>query len=143
MPASLTVANSAILLTTEALYPQAQRLQGYAADDVFDFENVENGEYSMGIDGHLSAGFVFNAIPFTMTLQADSPSLSQFETTYQYEVSNRTKLLQNLTITLPAVSKRYELKGGYMTRYKAPSGKKILQPGVVEFTFARMQVSAL
>lgn len=143
MAGTLTTANSAILITTEALFPQAQRIQGYAADDAFDFENVQNGEYSMGIDGNLSAGFVFNEIPFTLTLQADSPSLSLFEQTYQYEVSNRTKLTQNVTVTLPAVSKRYELKGGFMRQYKAPSGKKILQPGVVEFVFARLQVSAL
>lgn len=143
MAGTLTVANSAILITTEALFPQAQRLQGYATDDAFDFENVENGEYSMGIDGNLSAGFVFNEIPFTLTLQADSPSLSLFEQTYQYEVSNRTKLTQNVTVTLPAVSKRYDLKNGFMRRYKAPAGKKILQPGVVEFVFARLQVSAL
>lgn len=143
MSGTLTVANSSIAVTTEALYPQAQRLQGYSADDAFDFENVENGEYSMGIDGNLSAGFVFNEIPFAITLQADSPSLTLFETTYQYEVSNRTKLAQNITVTLPAVSKRYELKGGFMRNYKAPSGKKILQPGVVNFVFARLQVSAL
>lgn len=143
MAGTLTTANSAILVTTEALFPQAQRIQGYAADDAFDFENVENGEYSMGIDGNLSAGFVFNEIPFTLTLQADSPSLTLFEQTYQYEVSNRTKLTQNITVTLPAVSKRYELKNGFMRRFKAPSGKKILQPGVVEFVFARLQVSAL
>jgi hypothetical protein len=143
MPATLTVANSALLLTTEALFPQAQRLQGYAADDAFDFENVESGEYSMGIDGKLSAGFVFNEIPLSITLQADSPSLTLFEQTYQYEVSNRTKLQQDLTITLPSVNKRYDLKAGFMRRYKAPSGKKILQPGVVEFVFARMEVSPL
>jgi hypothetical protein len=143
MAGSLTVANSVLAMTTEALFPQAQRLQGYGADDAFDFENVENGEYSMGIDGTLSAGFVFNEIPLGITLQADSPSLTLFEQIYQYEVSNRTKLSQALTITLPAVSKRYDLKGGFMRRYKAPSGKKILQPGVVEFVFARLTVSSL
>jgi len=143
MAGTLTVANSVLAMTTEALFPQAQRLQGYGADDAFDFENVENGEYSMGIDGTLSAGFVFNEIPLGITLQADSPSLTLFEQIYQYEVSNRTKLSQALTITLPAVSKRYDLKGGFMRRYKAPSGKKILQPGVVEFVFARLTVSSL
>jgi hypothetical protein len=143
MAGTLTVANSVLAMTTEALFPQAQRLQGYAADDAFDFENVENGEYSIGIDGKLSAGFVFNEIPLGITLQADSLSLSLFEQIYQYEVANRTKLEQQLTITLPAVNKRYDLKDGFMRRYKAPSGKKILQPGVVEFVFARMTVSSL
>jgi len=143
MAGTLTVANSTLAMTTEALFTSAQRIQGYAADDAFDFSEVENGEYSMGIDGKLSAGFVFNAIPFTMTLQADSPSLALFENIWQYEYSNRTKLTQNVTVTLPAVSKRYELKNGFMQSYKAPSGKKILQPAVVVFTFNTLQVSPI
>lgn len=143
MAGTLTVANSTLSLTVEGLYPQAQRIQGYAADDAFDFENVENGEYSMGIDGKLSAGFVFNEIPFTFTLQADSPSLAIFEQVYQYEVSNRTKLALNLTLALPSVGKRYDLVTGFMRSYKAPSGKKILQPGVVASVYSRLNVNPL
>jgi len=143
MAGTLTVANSTITQTVEALYTSAQRIQGYAADDAFDFSEIENGEYSMGIDGKLSAGFVFNAIPFTLTLQADSPSISIYENLWQYEVQNRTKLTNQLTVSLPAVGKRYELKDGFMQSYKAPSGKKILQPGVAVFTFARLQVSPI
>ncbi|HWT35072.1 MAG TPA: hypothetical protein VN289_02275 [Paraburkholderia sp.] len=143
MAGTLTVANSTITQTVEALYTSAQRIQGYAADDAFDFSEIENGEYSMGIDGKLSAGFVFNAIPFTLTLQADSPSIGIYENVWQYEVTNRTKLTNQLTVSLPAVGKRYELKDGFMQSYKAPSGKKILQPGVAVFTFARLQVSPI
>lgn len=143
MAATLTVANSTLSITVEALFPQAQRIRGYAADDAYDFENVENGEYSMGIDGKLSAGFVFNEIPFTFTLQPDSPSLAMFEQAYQYEVSNRTKLELNITLALPSVSKRYDLVTGYMRQYKAPSGKKILQPAVVSCVFSRLQINPL
>lgn len=143
MAATLTVANSVLAMTTEALFPAAQILSGYAADNVFEADAVENGEYSMGIDGKLSAGFVFNEIPLTLTLQADSDSLKLFEQIYQYEVSNRTKLVNNLTITLPALRRRYDLKNGYMRSYKAPAGQKILQPGVVAFVFARIEASNL
>lgn len=143
MSGTLTVANSSIALTTEALFPNAQTLSGYSADDAYDPDTVENGEYSMGIDGNLSAGFVFNEVPLTITLQADSPSLTLFEQIYQYEVANRTKLQQDLTITLPANGRRYDYKKGFMRSYKAPAGKKILQPGVVVFVFARMQVAPL
>lgn len=142
MAGTLTVANSTIALTTEALYTTAVRLTGYAADDVFDFAEVENGEYAMGIDGTLSAGFVFNELPFTLTFQADSPALAIFEAIWQYEYTKRTKLTQDLVITLPGVSKRYELKAGFMRSYKAPSGKKILQPAAVAFGFSQLQVSS-
>lgn len=141
MAGTLTVANSTIAMTTEALYPQAQRLQGFAADDAFALDAVENGEYSMGIDGKLSAGFVFNEIPFTLTLQADSPSLIIFDNIWQYEVANRTKLTNNITVTIPALSKRFELINAFMRSYKAPDGKKILQPSVVAFVCERLQFS--
>jgi hypothetical protein len=141
MAGTLTTANSTLALTTEALYTSAQRLQGYAADDAFESDAVENGEYSYGIDGKLSAGFVFKEVTFTITLQADSASLALFENIVQYERTNRTKLQQQLTATLPAVGKRYELKNGFLQSYKAPSGKKILQPAVIVLVFEQMQVS--
>lgn len=143
MAGTLTVANSSMNMTVEALYPQAQRIQGYSADDAFDPDAVENGEYSYGIDGKLSAGFVFNEVPLTITLNADSASLSIFENIWQYEFSNRTKLQVNKTITVPATSKRYEFKQGYMRSYKAPAGKKVLQPAVVVYVFAQLQISPL
>lgn len=143
MAGTLTTANSVLALTTEALFPAAQILQGYAADDAYSFDAVENGEYSMGIDGKLSAGFVYNEVPFTITLQADSPSLALFEQIYQYEQENRTKLTQNLTVTQVATGKRYDLKNGFMRSFKAADGKKTLQPGVVVFVFARLQPSPL
>jgi len=143
MAGTLTVANSVLAMTTEALFPAAQILTGYAADNIFEADAVENGEYSMGIDGKLSAGFVFNEIPFTLTFQADSDSLKLFEQIWQYEVSNRTKLVNNLTITLPSNRRRYDLKTGFMRSYKAPAGQKILQPAVIAFVFARIEPSNL
>lgn len=141
MAGTLTVANSALFATVEGLYPSAQRLQGYAADDAFDFTEVENGEYSMGIDGNLSAGFVFYEVPFAITLQADSPSVLLFENIWNYEAANRTKLVHNWTVTIPDLGRRYDLKNGFMRSYKAPSGKKILQPAVVQLVFGRLQPS--
>lgn len=143
MSATLTVANSTIAVTIEGLYPTSVLLSGYAADNVFEAGEVENGEYSMGIDGRLSKGFVFNQIPFTLTLQADSPSLAVFEEVWQYEVSNRTKLDVGMTVTLPSNGKRYILKDGAVRSYKAPAGQRILQPGVVQFVFARQEFSRI
>ena len=143
MAGTLTTANSAVAMTVEALFPSAVAITGYAADDAFDPEAVENGEYSYGIDGTLSAGFVFNEVPLVLTLQADSPSLTYFEQIWGYEFSNRTKLNIDITITATAVKKRYEFKGGFQRSYKAPAGKKILQPGVTNLIFAQLQISAL
>jgi hypothetical protein len=139
MAGTLTTANSTMGLTTEVLYPQSQRIQGYAADDAFDPDAVENGEYSMGIDGNLSAGFVYNEVPLTITLQADSPSVALFQQIWMYEFQNRAKLQQDLTISNPSVGYRYDYKKGFMRSFKAPAGKKILQPAVIVFVFNQLQ----
>lgn len=143
MAATLTVANSVITMTCEALYTSPVQLQGYAADDAFETDAVENGEYSMGIDGNLSAGFVYNAVPFTLTIQADSASIAIFENIYQYEVSNRTKLRHDWSVSIPANGRRYDLTKGYMRSYKAPAGKRILQPAVIALVFERQSPSSL
>lgn len=143
MSATLTVANSSLVLSVEGLFPSGVQLQGYAADNVFEAPTVENGEFSMGIDGKLSAGYVFNQIPFTITLQADSPSLDVFEQTWQREASNRDKLQIGLTVALPSNNKRYVLRNGFLQSYQAPSGQRILQPGVAVFTFGRIEFSKI
>lgn len=143
MAATLTTANSSIAVTIEALFPSGVLLQGYAADNVFEAAEVQNAEVSMGIDGNLSSGFVFNPLPLTITLQADSPSLRVFEEVWKREVSTRNKLAIGLTISLPANGKRYTYKNGIMNSYKAPAGQRILQPAVVQFTFGRMEPSEL
>lgn len=143
MAATLTVANSSIAITVEALFPASTLLKGYAADNVFEAAAVENGEFQMGIDGKLSAGFVYNVIPFTLTLQADSESLDIFERVWQYETTNRTKLNVSLTVALPSNGKRYGLVDGHVRSFKAPAGQRILQPGIVEFAFARQTFSRI
>lgn len=141
MTASLTVANSVINMTVEGLHPNGVRLQGYAADNVFEFGDVENGEFSMGIDGKLSAGFVYNEIPFTITLQADSPSLVIFEQIWQRERADRDKLEIGITVASPSLGKRATLRTGFMRSYKAPQGQRTMQPGVAVFTFGGLDFS--
>lgn len=143
MAASLTVANSSIVMTVEGLFPNGVTLAGYAADNVFEFGAVESKELSMGIDGKYSAGFVYNPIPFTLTLQADSESLDVFEQIWQRETSNRDALSVGLTVALPSTSKRYTLRNGYLQSYQAPNGQRILQPGVAVFSFGRMEFSKI
>jgi hypothetical protein len=143
MAANLTVANSSLVLSVEGLYPKGLTLQGYAADNVFEVGAVENKEIVMGIDGNLSAGFVYNPQPITLTLQADSPSLEVFEQIWQRESSNREALRVGLTIALPSVNKRFVGRNGFLTSYQAPSGQRLLQPGVAVFNFARLEFSKI
>jgi hypothetical protein len=143
MPASLTVANSSIVITFEALYPSGVPIVGYAADNVFEGGEVSNSERSMGIDGRLAAGWVPNELPLTLTLQADSPSLEVFENVWRYENTNRTKLRVSATISLPSLGKRYVYGNGYLDTYKPPAGARILQAAVCQLVFESLNASKL
>jgi hypothetical protein len=143
MAATLTVANSSIVLTVEGIHPHGVPLTGYAADNVFEMPTVENGEFSMGIDGKLSAGWVPNPIPLTLTFQADSPSIRILQEIWQREQSTRDKLRTSLTIALPSANLRYTARDGFMQSFQAPSGQRILHPGVAVFIHGKVEFSQI
>jgi hypothetical protein len=142
MATTLTSANASVSMTASALFPQPVAVNGFAADDAFEPEAIENGEYSYGIDGTFSAGFVFNEVPLVLTIQANSPSIVTFEQIWNYEFSNRTKQIIGMTISVPSIARRYQFTNGYLRSYKAPAGKRILQPAVVNFVFGQMAISS-
>lgn len=59
---TLTAANSIITISIADLYPVAQRLQGFAADNITDIDSSNSVETSMGVDGRLSGGFILSLI---------------------------------------------------------------------------------
>lgn len=143
MAGTLTVANSSLIITVEGLYPSGVRLEGYAADNVFETAAVENAEIVMGVDGKLSAGYVFNPIQFTVNLQADSPSLDVFESIWQREASTRDKLRVGFSAALPSTNKRYVLRDGFFQSYQAPQAQRTLQPASAVFMFSRIEFTKI
>lgn len=129
MAGTITAANAVLTLSVTNLFPVPQQIQGFAADDVFDTEDLETAETSMGVDGKLSAGFVFNPVKQGFTLQADSASNDFFESIYAAELAARDKFELNGSVLLPAVGKLYTMTTGYMNGYKPISdAKRTLQP---------------
>ena len=131
---SITSANAVFILTIPGLYPATQ-IQGFASDEAFTTEAVEAGEFMMGVDGKLSAGFVFAMIPQTVTLQADSASNDLFETWWNTEKANLVKLKATATITLDT-GKRYSMVDGYLRQIPPlPAVRKLLQPRAYGLTW--------
>lgn len=129
MSGDITAQNAILTLTIASLYTAAQRIQGFATDEAFNFPDVEVGEFQMGVDGNLSGGAVPVMFPQEITLQADSESCVIFE---QWNAAQRTagKLLQaSGTAILPATGRQYKLTKGFLRGYSpAPAVRKILQP---------------
>lgn len=127
--ASLTAANCVIVLTISGLIDTPFQLQQFAADDVTDLDSIAKGEFLMGVDGHLTGGYVNVPYPMRVVLMADSPSIAIFETWSANQNANTDLFWADGTITLPAVNKKYQLTRGGLRDYKpVPDVKRILQP---------------
>jgi hypothetical protein len=113
-----------------------QQLQGFAADDVFDIPAIQSVETLMGVDGVLSAGFVFKELPMEVTLQADSALNAFFDQWWTQMQATLSTLASSGIIRLPSISTKFTLSNGYLTSYKpAPAAKKLLQPRRYQITW--------
>lgn len=126
---SVTSANLVFMLSVSGLYTIPQQIQGWMNDDLFDIDELDVGESYMGADGNLSAGFVFNMVPQTITLSPNSKSCDLFDAWYAAEKQVRDKYFANGIIEYPSIGKSYVLTTGALVKYSmAASAKKILQP---------------
>lgn len=125
----ITAANVSIALSIPPLFTTPQTLSGFSADDVFDLPAIESVETLMGVDGVLSAGFVFREIPLDIVLQADSPAGPVFDQWWAQMVATPGTYAANGVIRAPAVSTKWVFTNGYLRSYKpGPQAKKVLQP---------------
>jgi hypothetical protein len=127
--ANITAANAIYTLLIPNVILGPVQLQGFAADDIFDTEPLEAAEISMGVDGNLSAGFVFVPVNQGITLQADSASTSVFDAWRASELANKTKYPATGQIKLPAIGTKWTLTQGFLRTYPAiPNAGRILKP---------------
>jgi hypothetical protein len=125
----ITAANSILTISVPPLFPIPVQLLGFAADDVFDIPAIESVETLMGVDGVLSAGFVFKPLPMEVTLQADSDLNFFFDQWWTQMYATLATLSANGLIQLPAISTKFSLSNGFLTSYKpTPAARRLLQP---------------
>jgi hypothetical protein len=117
------------MLGVTNLFAVPQQMQGFDVDDAFTTSSIGVAETKIGVDGILSAGFVYNTSPMEISLQADSPSVGFFETLYAASLAAQDVYFLFGVIRVPALSKVYTLTTGVLKNYDPSSdAKKILQP---------------
>jgi len=137
--ADITAANAVFLISVPAVLPVAQQIQGFAADDIFDFEDVDATETLMGVDGVFSGGMVFMPKPQNIMLQADSASNAFFDAWNQAQQVAMAAYPASAVITLTGIGTSWALSTGYLTRYKpAPDAKRLLQPRRYRITWGKV-----
>jgi hypothetical protein len=126
---TLTSANCILMLGVTGLYDTPRRIQGFSADDVSDFDQVNTSETSMGVDGRLSAGYVPVPVPQNIVLQADSESNDFFENWLMAEKQRREKYVAFGTIAIPSTQRKYAMTRGFLgTVSIVPAVRRTLQP---------------
>lgn len=134
--ASITGANSVVLLSVTSLFPVPQQIQGFAQDEIFDTDAIATKEILTGVDGNMSAGWIYVPVKLNITLQADSLSNNFFESWYASEQAIQDALFATGTIRVPGISRLYQFRKGALSNYKpTPDAKKVLQPRKYEITF--------
>lgn len=140
--ATLTSANSVLMLGVNNLFNIPVKMEGYATDDMFSIEDVDTAETMMGCDGHLSSGFTPYPKVMTLTLQADSPSNDIIDALITAESVSREKYEINGTILLTGTGRLYALTRGFLGKVSVmPGAKKTLQARSFVFTFQDISVA--
>jgi hypothetical protein len=129
MAGTLTAADAVITLTVSGLFPSPVRLQGFSADNIYDSPNQALNETAMGVDGRLSAGFIYSPVDQNFTLQGDSDSLDFFETLAATMQQVKDTYFMNGNTTIPAQNKTYVMTRGVLVDFASlPTLNKIIAP---------------
>ena len=134
---TITSANSVFTLDFRGSNPRytifsvPQTLQGFAADDVFTSDILATSEILMGVDGALSAGFVFNPIVQHISLQADSQSNTVFDVWYEWQLLLREVIFVNGLVQL--VTLETFRPSANMTYAQSPADGKPMRAQFVMF----------
>jgi hypothetical protein len=141
---SITSADAILTLAIDTIFPLPVQLQGFGVDDVYDVPAIRSAETQMGVDGVLSAGFVFVAITQSITLQADSASNALFDAWWNQMQAAKTTYAAQGNIRLNSIKTRFVQTKGFLTSYKPlPAGKRVLQARTHEITWERVAPSPL
>lgn len=140
--ATITSANAVLTLTQAILFPTPVQIQQFAADDIYDMDQVRTVEALMGVDGVLSFGFIWVARTQNITLQANSPSNQFFDTVNAQQEAAQDVYPLSGQITLPGISTKFNMINGAMTAYNpAPAAKRTLQPRRFQIMWNRVAPS--
>lgn len=144
MDTTITSANANLTLIVPGLGLGPAKMEGFASDKAFVSDGVDLAETQMGVDGRMTAGFVFNPVVQTITLQADSPSRAFFKVLAQAMRTQREVFYISGSLAMPSTGEAFTMTRGIMTNHKAiADAMKVLQPVDVKITWERVDPSLL
>lgn len=129
MAKTITTSNAAFLIAIPGFLDAPVPLSNFAADDIFDTENLQATENMVGVDGILSAGLVLNPVVQNISLMASSESGFVFDDWNQAMRIAGDVLYANATIILSSIGSKYACTKGILGSFPPiPRAAKVLQP---------------
>lgn len=133
---TITSATAQFSLAVVGLFNSPVLIAGWAADDAFLGEALENAEVVMGVDAKMSTGWVPNPVKVALVLQPDSPSIDVFNAWGVAQQGTKEVYLANASVYIPATTYKYALTKGVLSSWRPlPELKRIIQPQRFELTF--------
>ncbi len=133
---TITAANSTFYLTVTGLYDSPVKIEGYSTDAMVGAEAISPVVAEMGVDGHLSFGWVPTSKAVTVTLAADSPSRQTMDDWVTYQDAKGEVMVCSAEFSLPGIGRKYiGTRGAITSAPPMPGANKTLQPTAYTITF--------
>jgi hypothetical protein len=142
---TITSANSELILVCSQVFAAPQSIEGYATEDAWNVAQFEVAQVRMGVDAHMSAGFVPAVKEMDLMLQADSPSRQVLQRILGVmEATREVVFIDNATLALPGTGEVWEFTKGVITKApKTPPGKKVLESTTWQITWEDIQPAGI
>lgn len=138
---TITSTNSVLMLAIGTLVPVPQKIEGFSADAAFAFDDETIAEIVAGIDGNMSAGYIYTPTVQKITIMPNSQSYDLFSLWRATQKTLREIVYANGSLALPSVGIKMTMTKGVLTVLKAaPTVAKTLQP--IEYSITWETVSA-
>lgn len=135
---TITAANAVFTLTVPGIYDSPVKIEAFSTDAMLSAEQTNPGVAEMGVDGHLSFGWVPVPTVVTITLAADSPSLEIFENWDAYQKAAQEVYACSAQFTVPGLGKTYTGTRGVLTAMQpVPNAAKTMQAPAYAVTFEK------
>lgn len=133
---TITAANSTLFITVPGLYDSPVKIEAFGTDAMASGEAISPVVAEMGVDGHLSFGWVPTPKVVTVTLAADSPSRQIMDDWITYQDARREVMVCSAEFSLPGIGRKYiGMRGAITSAPPMPAANKTLQATAYTITF--------
>lgn len=136
-PNTITSANAVLMLRCKGVYDNFMRIEGFQADNAWNFGDITIAETRMGVDGKQSGGYTPHETPWTLFLEANSKSKNILENIRKHFNKNMEVEPIDIIVEIPSIKKRV-MASGFMTSLTGgTSGKKVLDGSSYNFSLVQ------